>query len=253
MKKHLIFIALLAGVSMSCSQSNGPTTIVVAPYLGELTGRVIPHDVNGDSLPSLLGGTTVVLKGSSFTTTTDSTGQWTLKNVPAGIYRLDFEKQGFDTTEYEDPPAGGSDDLKFSGAGVDFISDQIVVKICTDTIVLDNAVIRDSEINRDTGLCLIMSGHISSNKLQYVPFYVSLDSPSIAGDGKGDWVTVNGKFSGALSDVIDPSSGNWVPINSLASGRKIFVCFELLPFPGYPNYVGTVTSDFSNTIEVTVP
>jgi hypothetical protein len=264
MKTSLIFIMLLAAVSMSCKQSTTTTIVEVGPYLGEMTGRVVPLDVNGDSLPSLFAGTTVVLKGSSldstgqsivssFTTITDSTGQWTLKNVSAGIYRLDFEKAGFDTTEYMEPPAGGDTNIRFSGAGVDFIPDQMVVKMPTDTIVLDNATIRDTVIDGYTGPGLIMSGHITSNNLQYVAVYATLDTVSKAGDGKGWWFTNAGKFSGVFTQVTDPTSGNQVDLSSITSGQKIFICVELWPYPGYPNFVGTINQDYSNTIEVTVP
>jgi len=243
MKTYLIFIALLAGVSISCHQSTSPSP-VVGPYLGEMTGRVVPLDVNGDSLPSLLTGTIFGLRGTNLVTTTDSTGQYTLKNVPAGIYSVYMAKQGFDTI--------GWDYYHFSGAGVDFLNPMNITRMPSDTMVLDYAVIRDSSINGIHQNALFFGGHISSNKLQRFQVAATVDSATKAGGGLNLFVQ-NGKFSGAFFQVADPTLPISYEVDSLTSGRKIFVCAELLPLTGYGEVSGYVTRDYSNTLEITVP
>jgi hypothetical protein len=245
MKTSLIFIALLAVVSMSCHHSTAPA---VSPNVGELKGRVIPLDVNGDTLPSLFGGTSAFIKGTNFITTTDSTGRWVLKNVPAGTYSVMCAKSAeadFDTAGYGQ--------INFSGVGVDSLADVEIVRMPTDTIVLDYAYITDSMVEGYNHSILLFGGHISSNNAQSINMYATTDSASTAGGVGGNWYVQNGKYSGGSWTVTDPSGNHLYTIDDLASGRNIFVCAELYPLDGYPGLAGYLTRDYSNTIEVTVP
>ena len=243
MKKHLFSLALLAVVSMSCHQSTSPSA-VVGPH-GDMTGRVLPLDVNGDTLWSMLAGTTVSLESTSFITTTDSAGHWTLKDVPAAIYSIYFAKNGFDTV--------GFDDLQFNKAGDGGIPDWSIVRIPTDSMFLDYAKIRDGRFYGQGHREIFYGGHITSNKSQAYEMHITLDSVS-----NNEWyapqgMVMSGQYTGDFESALDPYTVGVIALDSLSSGRKIFVRAELLPVNEYVGCIGTLTHDYSNTIEVTVP
>ena len=245
MKTYLISIALLAVVLMSCHQSAAP---VVGPSVGELKGRVIPLDVDFDTLTSRMAGTTISIKGTSFITTTDSTGRWILKNVPYGIYSVMCAKSaaaGFDTVGYGE--------IHFSGVGVDSLGDIEIVCLCTDTIVLDYAFIRDSMVQGYSHRVVDFGGHISSNKAQSVGMHATINSASKNEDIEDNCFIQGGKFSDGLWTVTDPSTNHSYGIDDLASGQQIYVCAELYPLNGYPDVAGYLTRDYSNTLVVVVP
>lgn len=247
MKTYLISTLLLAVVLMSCHQSAAP---VVAPSLGELKGRVIPLDVNDDALPSMMAGTSAFIKGTSFITTTDSTGRWILKNIPAGTYSVMCAEQGFDTVGYGD--------IHFSGVGVDSIGDVEIVRIFTDTIVLDYAYIADTMVQGYIHHVLLFGGHVSSNrndsvKSQSVGMHATINSAAKTEDIEDNCFLQGGMFSDGLWTVTDPSTTQSYGIDDLASGQKINVCAELYPLNGYPGVAGYLTRDYSNTLVVTVP
>jgi hypothetical protein len=86
---------------------SGCTT--VAPVsTGEIEGSVLLHEMNCADIPSA-AGVSVQIVGTSIKATTDSIGNFTLDNVPAGYYSIDYTKPGFG--EYIESP------IEFVGAG----------------------------------------------------------------------------------------------------------------------------------------
>ena len=242
MKTTFLSIVLLAAVSMSCKEIvNSPSTD------GIMTGRVIPVDVDYTWMTDQYAGTTVSLKGTSFSAITDTLGKWTLKNVPAGIYTLLYAKPGFDT--------GGYSKHKYSGAGTDFVDDGYIIRMPTDSMVMDYVFVSDSLIDGTQYPYLFYGGHISSNKPQSYNIFCSLDT-----DSKQEpwtirpWYVRNGKFSGAIPQVFDCSVSQW---ENITSGQKVFVSAQLLPNAGFVNFgqdiQGAIIPDYSNTMNIIVP
>jgi hypothetical protein len=240
MKITTLAVALIALFSLSCKQ-----TVVVhdAPYLGEMTGRILPFDVNSDSMPNQLMGTHVWIKGTSYVTTTDLTGQWTFNNLPAGIYTILFWRPGFDT--------GGLVNHKFSGSGIDFVDRVSVTRIPTDIITLDYAQLKDTLHYGEPLRSLVVGGHVSSTQSQRVFIHYSVDSGTTWDvSDLPNALVVDGKFSSSiLSQLL--IHNRTVTLNDLV-GQKLLVRMELFPLSGYPFGVGSYVPDYSNSIEVSI-
>lgn len=88
MKKTLCLVALLGFLASCGGDSGGGNTAPSAP--NTVAGLVT--DIGSGVR---LAGVTVRLVGDSRTTTTDSRGEFILQNLPAGLVKLDFEKEGY--------------------------------------------------------------------------------------------------------------------------------------------------------------
>ena len=84
-----------ANLISGCSSTN-------AVGSGSMAGYVLVVDSNSIGQSGIIGAATlnnsgaiVSIDGTSFSTLTDSTGRWDLKNVPAGTYNISFAKNGY--------------------------------------------------------------------------------------------------------------------------------------------------------------
>src|ERR1017187_162139 len=102
-----IFIIFAIAIIGGCKSS----TTVVETNVGIIQGKVA-LSVNCNAV-SNASGATVHIEGTGFSATTDSLGDWTIKNVPAGIYNILITKPTFDT--YLVPQ------YQFGGAGTQFL------------------------------------------------------------------------------------------------------------------------------------
>jgi Domain of unknown function (DUF5666)/Carboxypeptidase regulatory-like domain len=99
-RRVLLALGLLPALllALACGDSNSSPT---APGGGGATGTLAGTVIQGasssgmttKSMPIGLAGVTVRVSGNSHSTMTDSTGQFTLTNVPAGNPELSFERQ----------------------------------------------------------------------------------------------------------------------------------------------------------------
>lgn len=90
--KKILLIAISTLLLMSCSKKN--TTEVLPTPTGSLTGRVVLNNSQGAVVENA-AGVTVSLDSTSYNTTTDSLGNYTLKNIPQGIYTITYNKSGY--------------------------------------------------------------------------------------------------------------------------------------------------------------
>ncbi len=87
-------LVLIAG----CKGDTGPA----GPGLsGSITGVVQLFNSDG-SQPIDRSGVTVSIPGTSFSTTTDSLGQWTISNLTSGSYTITETKPGYGMSEQQD-------------------------------------------------------------------------------------------------------------------------------------------------------
>ena len=133
MKIKLILSSILALTLLGACKS--PTTIVVNNDVGTIQGKVVVN-VNCSPL-SNASGTTVHIEGTAFSATTDSLGDWTLNNVPAGIYNIMITKPGFDTDLITQD--------QFSGAGTQFFENG---SISSALPLLDSVLITSIQITK---------------------------------------------------------------------------------------------------------
>jgi hypothetical protein len=94
-----------AGCSSNSTGSSGPS------LSGSMTGFVALHQSDGVQEPSS-DGVTVSVQGTSLSTTTDSTGKWTIDGITTGGYTVLYSKTGYGTMEQQN--------VQFSG-GTDFL------------------------------------------------------------------------------------------------------------------------------------
>ncbi len=92
--KLCLFAILMVAVSFyGCSEdpvaSNSNNS-----GLGTLVGKVYIYDAFANWVPNQTG-VTVTLEGTSYTTTSDSTGIWTITNIPSGTYVVVYSKSGY--------------------------------------------------------------------------------------------------------------------------------------------------------------
>jgi len=86
-------------IGTSCSGPTGPSggQGPAGPILtGAMSGFIYLVDQN-DSLLANRSGAVVTIGGTNFSATTDSTGKWTISNVPTGTYTITFAKSGYDS------------------------------------------------------------------------------------------------------------------------------------------------------------
>jgi hypothetical protein len=97
MKNYISLIAvLLIFVMCACNESTTNNNYYTTDS-GNMVGKVYSID-EGSSGNKYCGGVTVWLWGTKYKTISDSTGSWTLKSVPQGIYDVYYSKPGYDTT-----------------------------------------------------------------------------------------------------------------------------------------------------------
>jgi hypothetical protein len=119
---------------------------------GTLQGNVALVDVKGDTLLNY-SGITIQIQGTQFHTTSNSTGSWSLDNLPAGIYNIILTKPGFDTLIIPQ--------YQFSGVGTSYLVNTGIQALPMDSLVftVTNTTEDSSSINY-LGL-LSMSGSVS--------------------------------------------------------------------------------------------
>jgi len=239
MKYVVLSIALILFVSVSCRQVN-------SPEVGTIKGRITIADVDGSPLNVSLAGSKVTLKGTSISAVTDSLGNYTLKNVPAGIYAIRFSRADFYTV--------GSDHYEFSGAGVDFIPEAQLVRMSTDALSLDQAkLVNTFDYYHQPTRYLTFSGHISSSQKQSYMLWCSTDLGATWG-GVGSTIFEGGNYTNPGVMMYGEPTG-LVRFDSLQKGSTLLVRTELFPSvpSSPPSIYEDVVHDYSNIVSITVP
>ena len=125
-----MFIPIIAFLFWACEDSVNSTTST-----GTITGTVkLSQATNND-----YSGVEVLLNGPPYSTTSHTDGTWELSNVPAGVYKLDFNKLGYFTqTIYN---------FQFVGSGTYYFYTLTLPKIPSERVTqLDVQVIDTNSI-----------------------------------------------------------------------------------------------------------
>jgi hypothetical protein len=93
-----------------------------------MTGLVSLYQSDGNQTNA--SGVTVTLRGTSLSTTTDSTGQWTINGINAGTYTIVYTMAGYGTMEQQG--------VQFVGGGLDFVGTIELVQPPTFTVVINS-------------------------------------------------------------------------------------------------------------------
>jgi len=146
-----IFLAGLAAFIVSCKGNDGAQGPAGPTLTGSLSGYVYLVDQN-DNLLTNRSGVTVSIGGTNLSTTSDSTGKWTLNNVSTGVYQITFSKSGYDSFIL---PTN-----QFVGGGSVNIADIYLVQ--RQTFGVTTSTIKDSSISVYNGTVLWMTDSLSS-------------------------------------------------------------------------------------------
>lgn len=135
--KITLFLLLAAALVGGCKNS----TTVEDNDLGTLRGKVAFSDAICDPIANA-SGATIKIEGTGFSAVTDSSGQWEIDNVPAGIYNIIISKPGFDTNLIAE--------FEFNGAGTQFLENDALYASLMDSIVVSSVHLtnRDSIAER---------------------------------------------------------------------------------------------------------
>ena len=87
---------------------------------GTITGRVVRYDEYGTLSNATWSNTSVSIDGTSFSTITDTTGSYTLNNVPAGVYTISYSKLNLANTKEQQ--------ISFPGNGKLYVNTSIADK-----------------------------------------------------------------------------------------------------------------------------
>ncbi len=101
-------IALVASCNEDDSESTTPPTPAI---MGSIEGSVALYDEGMEEEPNDGLSVTAIFGTSEYTGTTNAEGDYTIEDVPAGTYRLEFEKAGYGTFKIFDvnhDPVDGS-------------------------------------------------------------------------------------------------------------------------------------------------
>jgi hypothetical protein len=130
MKKSLFFFASIVFTSwaiIGCKGTDGPA----GPALtGTLTGYVQLIQSDGTP-PKNMSGVNIALTSTSISTTTDSTGKWTISNLQTGTYTIDFTKTGYGEAR--------TTDRQFIGGGTSIATTMVLNQPPNFTVSFDQS------------------------------------------------------------------------------------------------------------------
>ncbi len=120
----ILIFAFICG----CKSATNP---IVTAGSGSLAGTVKAFGITSIQPVSPLG-IHVTIQATAFQATTDSTGNFRIDNIPAGVYNIIFSKPGFDSMIY---PVH-----HLIGAGTDVINDAFLIQESSDSIIIKNII-----------------------------------------------------------------------------------------------------------------
>jgi Carboxypeptidase regulatory-like domain len=111
MKKGIILFCMFCIGLVSISGCSGSSDSSSSSLSGSLAGSVALY--LSDATPTTPSGVTVSIQGTSFSTTTDSSGHWTISGLNQGTYTVIYTKPGYGMSEQQG--------VQFVGGGTDFL------------------------------------------------------------------------------------------------------------------------------------
>ncbi len=162
MGKYFLILLVFLLVFTSCDNNNSPV------LTGSMTGFVRLYHDDGTPYRNC-SGVKVQLEGKNYYDLTDSSGKYTIKKVPAGIYNVVFSKAGFAVYKLISKD--------FPGGGEAYYSHVTLLEIPTFEVT-DLTIAKDTSINSSY---YIIRG-TASNKKNYfrniIVFFGNLDVSS---------------------------------------------------------------------------
>jgi len=123
MNKHIILLVLSFIFLFSCKNNDNPNNPTNG-VKGNITGDVQLLD-ESHNLVNDFSGVNISIKGTDFTTQSDSKGKWTLKDIPPGVYDIIMSKPDYDSLLFFGYPfpGNGTAYLTFYNNGVHYATE----------------------------------------------------------------------------------------------------------------------------------
>lgn len=162
MKRLSLFSFLLFSFILSSCGGDSSTGPVAS---GDIWGYVTLADQDGIQLNDH-SGMQVSLEGTTHSTTSDVNGKWVLTDVPAGVYNVMFQKQGFSWRKEQ---------LQYVGNGAYYMADRRFAQLPSFQVVDFTAVVKSSS---EIAITVQMSETPPENIIRYCYVFMSTDATS---------------------------------------------------------------------------
>ncbi len=169
-RKNLLYpfvsVLFIAAVMTSCSEDDSESTPPPTPAItGSIEGAVALYDQGMEEEPNDGMSVTAIFGSSEYTGQTDANGDYMIEDVPAGIYRLEFEKTGYGTFKLFDIDHNPSE-----STGSTIVAETPALgQISTTTI--DSLMVEPDSLNQQVGFTIILDSLSTGETSHYVRFF----------------------------------------------------------------------------------
>lgn len=147
------FLSFVAVVVSSCSNNQQPTATAVGT--ANIHGRV---ELTDTSYVRPFSGVTVLVEGTNISTTSDDSGNFTLQNVPTGVYNIHYSKPGYGDNRLMSQTVTGG------GFADSYLSNLAVLqKVSNFVMTLRSLRFVDTTIGGQQGKYLLVKGDYTSD------------------------------------------------------------------------------------------
>jgi len=230
--KKLLYITLVTLLFSSCTKKTTTTDELPTPTQN-LQGFVYLYNQFGQYQQSY-AGVTVSLDSTSYTATTDSTGAYTLKNVPAGYYSITYSKPGYGT---------------YKRSYFEYLADK--ANQLTDVNLYQNSTSSitnlklDSVVYSPTNYGIELTGTISSSAsaTQYANFILFVGtSPAVSPGNYAQVYTTSG-----FNNISTSFNYLFTPYSTLSAGQTIYIVVYGIAATSNSYYVNPATGKYIYT------
>ena len=246
MKRTILSIFCITALAVSCKKekvegpqgpagTNGTNGINGSSSPGTLAGKITQYDQNGIPYTTGLNTTTVSIDGTSYSTVTDTSGKYTISNVPPGIYDLELKKTGAGLVKIKQ--------IIFPGNGTLYNNSSVGDK---PTYIITNGYVKDSIVGSITQIAVQVNLAPANNGREILLVFGK--TPNIDLGDESTFKTVNYLFvppnQSSISNV--SSMLNSGPYSYFPGGSIVYV--KVYPLnPAVTGYYDQIIGQFIYT------
>ncbi|MBS1904086.1 MAG: hypothetical protein JSS75_10305 [Bacteroidetes bacterium] len=155
---HVVLVLSVWFPLLLASCDNDQPSVTNSALSGNITGRVLLTGFDPHYSPTDLSGTVVKIEGRTDSTSTDSSGVFTLRDVPAGIHTLAYSHQGYGICKIIG--------FQFTGGGTAYVPANQLNPQPLGTCVLDSIITVDTVSNNSPVTEYIFTAFVDKNGLK---------------------------------------------------------------------------------------
>lgn len=157
MRSTLVVLTFILSTSLllaSCDKDEPSTSATLS---GNIAGHVVFNGFDPSHPLTDYSGTVVTIEGRAENAITDTSGAFTLKGIPAGIYTIVYTHQGYGT--YKEIG------FQFTGGGTAYVSTKSLTPLPLGTCVLDPIIALDTLLNNTPATMYTFSAYVDRTGL----------------------------------------------------------------------------------------